>query len=141
MTDDPRDGDAPHEPLDPAASRPALHRTQGSAPSAGADEPSVAELARRVDALRMIAEPPRVGLIGRIIAGSAKNPLSVILIIAALSAWGWLSLRRAPLDAIPDLSDAQVIVFTQWMGRSPDLVENQITYPISSSLVAAPGVK
>ncbi|HMG53115.1 MAG TPA: CusA/CzcA family heavy metal efflux RND transporter, partial [Kofleriaceae bacterium] len=65
----------------------------------------------------------------------------VILVIVALGAWGWLSLRRAPLDAIPDLSDAQVIVFTQWMGRSPDLVENQITYPISSSLVAAPGVK
>jgi Cu(I)/Ag(I) efflux system membrane protein CusA/SilA len=84
---------------------------------------------------------PHVGLIGRIIAASANNPLIVILVILALGAWGWLSLRRAPLDAIPDLSDAQVIVFTPWMGRSPDLIENQITYPISSSLVAAPGVK
>jgi len=81
------------------------------------------------------------GLIGRAIAGSARNPLLVILIVGALAAWGWLSLRRAPLDAIPDLSDAQVIVFTEWMGRSPDLVEDQITYPISTSLLAAPGVK
>jgi copper/silver efflux system protein len=84
---------------------------------------------------------PRTGLIGWIIAGCAKNPLVVVLVIATLGGWGWLSVRRASLDAIPDLSDAQVIVFTQWMGRSPDLVEDQITYPISSSLVAAPGVK
>jgi Cu(I)/Ag(I) efflux system membrane protein CusA/SilA len=88
-------------------------------------------------------EPQRagVGVIGRVIAGSARNPLITILFIAALGVWGWLSLTRAPLDAIPDLSDAQVIIFTEWMGRSPDLVEDQITYPISSSLVAAPGVK
>ncbi len=79
--------------------------------------------------------------IGRVIAGSARNPLIVILLVAGLGAWGYLSLRKAPLDAIPDLSDAQVIVFTPWMGRSPDLVENQITYPISSALVSAPGVK
>jgi copper/silver efflux system protein len=86
-------------------------------------------------------EPRRSGVIGHVIAGSARNPLVVLLIIATLGVWGWLSVVRAPLDAIPDLSDAQVIVFTQWMGRSPDLVEDQITYPISSSLVAAPGVK
>ena len=81
------------------------------------------------------------GLVGGVIAASARNPLLTILIVGALAAWGWLSLRRAPLDAIPDLSDAQVIIFTEWMGRSPDLVEDQITYPISSSLLAAPGVK
>ena len=81
------------------------------------------------------------GAIGRIIAVSARNPLIAILVVAGLGAWGWLSLSRTPLDAIPDLSDAQVIIFTEWMGRSPDLVEDQITYPISASLVAAPGVK
>ncbi|TMQ19022.1 MAG: efflux RND transporter permease subunit [Deltaproteobacteria bacterium] len=81
------------------------------------------------------------GLIARLIAGSARNPLITILLVIGLGAWGWFSLRRAPLDAIPDLSDAQVIIFTEWMGRSPDLVEDQITYPISSSLIAAPGVK
>ncbi|HSN29443.1 MAG TPA: efflux RND transporter permease subunit, partial [Kofleriaceae bacterium] len=80
-------------------------------------------------------------MIARIIAASARNPLIVIVLILGLGSWGYLSLRRAPLDAIPDLSDAQVIVFTQWMGRSPDLVENQVTYPISSALVSAPGVK
>ena len=80
-------------------------------------------------------------ILGRIIAGSARNPLLAILVVGALAVWGWFSLVRAPLDAIPDLSDAQVIVFTEWMGRSPDLVEDQITYPISSSLLAAPGVK
>ncbi len=86
-------------------------------------------------------EPERTGLVGRIIAGSARNPLVTVLLVGGLAVWGWFSLRRAPLDAIPDLSDVQVIVFTEWMGRSPDLVEDQITYPISSSLVAAPGVK
>jgi Cu(I)/Ag(I) efflux system membrane protein CusA/SilA len=83
----------------------------------------------------------RGGVIGDVIAASARNPLLTILVVGALAAWGWLSLRRAPLDAIPDLSDAQVIIFTEWMGRSPDLVEDQITYPISTSLIAAPGVK
>ncbi len=86
-------------------------------------------------------DPSRPGAIGHIIAASARNPLLVILIVAGLGAWGWISLRRAPLDAIPDLSDAQVIIFTEWMGRSPDLVEDQITYPISTSLLAAPGVQ
>lgn len=87
------------------------------------------------------ATPPRVGLVGQVIAASARNPLLVILVVAGLAGWGWMALRRAPLDAIPDLSDAQVIIFTEWMGRSPDLVEDQITYPISTSLIAAPGVK
>jgi Cu(I)/Ag(I) efflux system membrane protein CusA/SilA len=52
-----------------------------------------------------------------------------------------MAIRQVPLDAIPDLSDPQVIVFTEWMGRSPDLVEDQITYPIVSSLLAAPRVQ
>jgi Cu(I)/Ag(I) efflux system membrane protein CusA/SilA len=84
---------------------------------------------------------PKAGAIGHVIAASARNPLITIVIVGAFAAWGWLSLRRAPLDAIPDLSDAQVIVFTEWMGRSPDLVEQQVTYPISSAFVSAPGVK
>jgi Cu(I)/Ag(I) efflux system membrane protein CusA/SilA len=67
--------------------------------------------------------------------------LLTILCVAALSAWGWVSLKRAPLDAIPDLSDVQVIVFSEWMGQSPDLVEDQITYPISAALISAPRVQ
>src|ERR1044071_1499591 len=80
----------------------------------------------------------RVGLIGRIVAVSAHNPLLTILLAAALAVWGWYALRATPLDAIPDLSDTQVIVLTEWPGQSPDLVENQITYPVSSALLSTP---
>ncbi len=81
------------------------------------------------------------GLVGRCIAACAHNPFLTLLAVAALALWGYSSLRKAPLDAIPDLSDAQVIVFTEWMGQSPDLVEDQVTYPISSALLAAPKVE
>jgi Cu(I)/Ag(I) efflux system membrane protein CusA/SilA len=64
-----------------------------------------------------------------------------LLFVIGAAAWGFYSLRNAPLDAIPDLSDTQVIIFTEWPGRSPDLVEDQITYPISTFLLAAPQVK
>jgi Cu(I)/Ag(I) efflux system membrane protein CusA/SilA len=80
------------------------------------------------------------GLIGRVIESSARNPLFTVLFVAALGVWGFISLRSAPLDAIPDLSDTQVIVLTDWPGRSPDLVEDQVTYPLSSALMSAPGV-
>jgi Cu(I)/Ag(I) efflux system membrane protein CusA/SilA len=81
------------------------------------------------------------GLVARLIAASASRPFFTILFVATLTAWGWVSLQRAPLDAIPDLSDVQVIVFTEWMGQSPDLVEDQVTYPISSALIPAPKVQ
>jgi Cu(I)/Ag(I) efflux system membrane protein CusA/SilA len=80
----------------------------------------------------------RVGLIGRIVAASARNPMLTIALVAALAVWGWYSLRATPLDAIPDLSDTQVIVLTEWPGQSPDLVENQVTYPVSSALLSTP---
>jgi len=89
----------------------------------------------------MKATPPSGGVVGHVISGCARNPLITILVIAGLAAWGYVSLRRAPLDAIPDLSDVQVIVFTEWMGQSPDQIEDQVTYPISSALVSTPGVK
>ncbi len=88
-----------------------------------------------------MSDSPPQGLIARVIAASAHRPFVTILVVAALAAWGYVSLRRAPLDAIPDLSDVQVIVFTEWMGQSPDLVEDQITYPISTSLISAPKVQ
>ena len=81
------------------------------------------------------------GLIARIIAASAANPWLTFFFVAALAVWGWYAMVRSPLDAIPDLSDVQVIVFTEWQGQSPDIVEDQITYPISTSLLAAPRVK
>jgi Cu(I)/Ag(I) efflux system membrane protein CusA/SilA len=81
------------------------------------------------------------GWIARVMAASARRPFLVMLLVVALAAWGWVCLRRAPLDAIPDLSDVQVIIFTEWMGQSPDLIEDQITYPISAALIAAPKVQ
>jgi Cu(I)/Ag(I) efflux system membrane protein CusA/SilA len=80
-------------------------------------------------------------LLERIIEASARNTFFVlILAIFGIAAALW-ALTRTPLDAIPDLSDVQVIVYTDWEGRSPDLVEDQITYPISTRFIAAPKVK
>jgi len=80
-------------------------------------------------------------MIEHIIAWCTRNKFFVFLGTAFAIVWGGWSLKSIPLDAIPDLSDVQVIVFTEWPGRSPDLVEDQITYPIVSSMVAAPQVK
>lgn len=80
-------------------------------------------------------------MIARIIEFSARNRFIIFLFISFLIAWGYWSLKNTPLDAIPDLSDTQVIIYTEWTGRSPDLVEDQVTYPITSTLLAAPKVK
>ncbi len=80
-------------------------------------------------------------MIARIIEFSARNKFVIFLFVLFLTIWGYWALKQTPLDAIPDLSDTQVIVFTEWSGRSPDLVEDQITYPISSTLLAAPEVQ
>ncbi len=81
------------------------------------------------------------GPIAATIAACAQNRGITILLVLAAALFGFTALRNAPLDAIPDLSDVQVIVFTDWPGRSPDLVEAQVTYPISTTLLAAPGVR
>jgi Cu(I)/Ag(I) efflux system membrane protein CusA/SilA len=80
-------------------------------------------------------------MIAKIIEYSARNKFIIFLLMSFLGAWGYYSLKNTPLDAIPDLSDTQVIIFTEWPGRSPDLVEDQITYPITSTLLAAPKVQ
>jgi copper/silver efflux system protein len=80
-------------------------------------------------------------MIARIIEYSARNKFIVFLLVGALCVWGYWALKNTPLDAIPDLSDTQVIIYTEWPGRSPDLVEDQITYPITSTLLAAPKVQ
>jgi Cu(I)/Ag(I) efflux system membrane protein CusA/SilA len=80
-------------------------------------------------------------MIERTIAWCSRNRFFVFLGTVLAVVWGLWSLSNIPLDAIPDLSDVQVIVFTEWPGRSPDLVEDQVTYPIVSSMVAAPKVK
>jgi copper/silver efflux system protein len=79
-------------------------------------------------------------MINRIIDFSVENKFFVFALVAAACIAGWWSMRHLPLDAIPDLSDTQVIVFSRW-DRSPDLVEDQVTYPIVLALVGAPQVK
>ena len=79
-------------------------------------------------------------MIERIIAFSAHNKFLVLMIAAAAVGGSILAMHRVPLDAIPDLSDTQVIVYSRW-DRSPDIVEDQVTYPIITSLLGAPRVK
>ena len=80
-------------------------------------------------------------MIAKIIEFSARNKFLVFLILFFSVVWGLWTIRNMPLDALPDLSDTQVIIYTEWPGRSPDLVEDQITYPITSTLLAAPHVQ
>src|SRR5213596_2292767 len=83
----------------------------------------------------------RESAIERLIEASARNKFLVFIFAIFGVAAGFYGLLHTPLDAIPDLSDVQVIVYTDWEGRSPDLVEDQITYPISTRFIAAPKVK
>jgi Cu(I)/Ag(I) efflux system membrane protein CusA/SilA len=80
-------------------------------------------------------------MIERIIGWSARNGFLVGMFVLFLMAWGIWVMARTPLDALPDLSDTQVIVFTEWPGRSPDLIEDQITYPLVTSMLGAPKIK
>src|SRR5256885_11305397 len=79
-------------------------------------------------------------MVEKIIEYCARNRLMVLLGVAFALVVAVVSIRRVKLDAIPDLSDPQVIVFTEWMGRSPTLVEDQVTYPIASKLIGTPHV-
>src|SRR5512136_2984711 len=80
-------------------------------------------------------------MISKIIEFSARNKFIIFLMMAMAIIWGIWALKHTPLDALPDLSDTQVIIYTEWTGRSPDLVEDQVTYPITSTLLAAPKVQ
>src|SRR3982751_6972304 len=79
-------------------------------------------------------------MINRIIELSATHRVLVVILVSCLLLIGVSSMRHLPLDAIPDLSDPQVIVYTEGPGRSPDLVEDQVTYPLVSALLSAPHV-
>ena len=80
-------------------------------------------------------------MVQRIIELSLRNRLIVLLLAMGLLVWGVLSIQANPIDAIPDLSENQVIVFTEWMGRSPQIIEDQVTYPLVSNLQGVPQVK
>lgn len=80
-------------------------------------------------------------MINRLIEASLRNRVIVIVLYLALGGWGWWALRSTPIDAIPDLSDNQVIVFTDWTGHSPQEVEDQVTYPLTVNLQGLAGVR
>ena len=79
-------------------------------------------------------------MINKIIEFSAKRKFLVFLLVGAAVLFGWQSMKNTKLDAIPDLSDTQVIVYAKW-DRSPDIMEDQVTYPITSALLGMPKVK
>src|SRR5262245_31131610 len=80
-------------------------------------------------------------MIHRLIELSLRNRGLVIALYLAIAGWGYWALLRTPIDAIPDLSENQVIVFTDWAGRSPQEVEDQVTYPLVTNLQGLPGVR
>jgi CzcA family heavy metal efflux pump len=80
-------------------------------------------------------------MVEALISFSIKNRILVLLVSAGLFGWGIYSVQQNPIDAIPDLSENQVIVFTEWMGRSPQVIEDQVTYPLVSNLQGIPKVK
>ena len=80
-------------------------------------------------------------MLRRIIEASAKNPFLVALGVVGLLCWGIYAVRNIPLDAIPDLSDVQVIVFTEFPGQAPQVVEDLVTYPLSTAMLAVPDAK
>jgi Cu(I)/Ag(I) efflux system membrane protein CusA/SilA len=80
-------------------------------------------------------------MLQKIIEGSVRNRFLVLLVTAFLAGWGAYSLLQTPVDAIPDLSDVQVIVYTEYPGQSPRIVEDQVTYPLTTAMVSVPGSK
>jgi len=80
-------------------------------------------------------------MIESLISLSLRNRFLVLLVAAGLFAWGYYSVQTSKIDAIPDLSENQVIVFTEWMGRSPQIMEDQVTYPLVTNLQALPQIK
>ncbi|QNA46296.1 efflux RND transporter permease subunit [Lacibacter sediminis] len=80
-------------------------------------------------------------MVRKLIELALRNRLVVLLVAAGLFAYGIYSINKNPIDAIPDLSENQVIVFTEWMGRSPQVIEDQVTYPLVSNLQGIPKIK
>src|SRR2546425_293024 len=80
-------------------------------------------------------------MIAKLIRWSIANRFLVLLATVALSAWGIYAVQRTPLDALPDLSDVQVIIRTTYPGQAPRIVENQVTYPLTTTMLSVPGAK
>src|SRR5205814_5283064 len=112
---------------------PGLSRVRAPAPRDGQHGRGLQERHRQALALRS-------PMVEKIIEFCARNRLLVLIAVGFALVASIGAIRRMKLDAIPDLSDPQVIVFTEWMGRSPTLVEDQVTYPITSKLIGTPHV-
>ena len=80
-------------------------------------------------------------MLTRIIDFSLKNKFIVMLVTVVLVLGGVYAVRNIPLDAIPDLSDTQVIIYTPWEGQAPNIVEDQVTYPITTKMLSVPRAK
>jgi len=80
-------------------------------------------------------------MLAKLIRWSIGNRVLVLVVTLLLTGWGWLSIKHIPLDAIPDLSDVQVIIRTSYPGQSPQVVEDQVTYPITTTMLSVPGAK
>ena len=80
-------------------------------------------------------------MIARIIRASIANRILVLAAALAMAVIGVWSVLRTPLDALPDLSDTQVIIRTEWPGQTPLIVEDQVTYPLTTTMLSVPGVK
>src|SRR5437773_12332252 len=80
-------------------------------------------------------------MVERLIEYSIRNRFIVLILATGLAVWGVYAVLNTPVDAIPDLSENQVIVFTDWMGRSPREIEDQVTYPLSLKLQGLSGVR
>src|SRR6266404_6034601 len=107
-------------------------RFQGEPERRVRDHVDQADFQRRIGGEAMIA---------RLIRWSITNRFLVLLATVMISAWGVWSLYRTPLDAIPDLSDVQVIIRTTFPGQAPQIVENQVTYPLTTTMLSVPGAK
>lgn len=80
-------------------------------------------------------------MIAKLIRWSVANRFLVLLATAMLTAWGVWGVRSTPVDALPDLSDVQVIIRTNYPGQAPQIVENQVTYPLATTMLSVPGAK
>jgi len=80
-------------------------------------------------------------MIARLILASIRNRFLILLATLMLTAWGLWAVRSTPLDALPDLSDVQVIIRTPFPGQAPQIVENQVTYPLTTTMLSVPGAK
>ena len=80
-------------------------------------------------------------MLAKLIRWSIDNRVLVLIVTVLLTGWGWMSIKHIPLDAIPDLSDVQVIIRTSYPGQSPQVVEDQVTYPITTTMLSVPGAK